>query len=101
MASCRDCVDSNFCYIAGHAPTNYKCDNWRPSVEHKARQYDNTYAHTKKQKSMTNYEKIKSMSIEELSYLLEDFSACSRCRKIGNDCFPTMDILRWLESEAT
>jgi hypothetical protein len=49
---------------------------------------------------MTNYEKIKSMSIEELSYLLESFSACSRCRRWGNDCFPVMDVLQWLESEA-
>ncbi len=48
---------------------------------------------------MTNYEKIKSMSIEELADLLESFNACTRCRHRGNDCFPVMDLLQWLESE--
>lgn len=50
--------------------------------------------------SITNYEKIKSMSIEELAFLLDGFSACSYCRKNGNNCFPSIDFEIWLKQEA-
>ncbi|MBR2300871.1 MAG: hypothetical protein IKA41_02850 [Bacteroidaceae bacterium] len=49
---------------------------------------------------MTNHEKIKQMSPEELAAFLEGFMPCNRCRKRGNDCFPSFDIEKWLESEA-
>ena len=48
---------------------------------------------------MTNYEKIKNMTIEEMADLLNDFSACSRCRKNGNSCFPVSNVEQWLQSE--
>lgn len=48
---------------------------------------------------MTNYEKIKNMTIEEMADLLNDFSACSRCRKKGNSCFPVSNVEQWLQSE--
>lgn len=47
---------------------------------------------------MTNYERIKQMSVEEMADLLDSFSVCSMCRKNGNNCFP-IDIKEWLESE--
>lgn len=40
MVSCRDCQDANFCYYPGGAPNNYSCDNWSPSNDYKACQYD-------------------------------------------------------------
>lgn len=49
----------------------------------------------------TNYERIKNMSVEELAELLNNFRACSRCPKRGNDCFPNLNIEQWLESEVT
>ena len=47
---------------------------------------------------MTNYEWIKSMSVDELAALLDSISGCSRCRKRGNSCFP-MSMDDWLERE--
>ena len=49
---------------------------------------------------MTNYERIKAMSVEEIADLLDSFMACSNCRRNGNNCFPYYDIKQWLESEA-
>ena len=49
---------------------------------------------------MTNFEKIKSMSLEELADLLDSFMACSRCMKRGNICFPYFDLEEWLKQEA-
>lgn len=49
---------------------------------------------------MTNFEKIKTMSLEELAELIDCFRACSRCKKIGNDCFPYFDTEQWLQKEA-
>jgi len=49
----------------------------------------------------TNYERIKNMSVEELAQLLNNFRACSRCPKCGNNCFPNLNIEQWLESEVT
>lgn len=49
---------------------------------------------------MTNYEHIINMSVEELAELLNNFRACSRCPKCGNNCFPNLNIEQWLESEA-
>ncbi len=45
----------------------------------------------------TNADRIRAMSDEELAYLLEDFGACSRCRRRGNDCFPVPNTLEWLK----
>jgi len=52
-----------------------------------------------KAKKMTNYEKIKAMSVEEMAELLDSFSSCGRCRRNGNNCFPTFNTQTWLESE--
>ena len=49
----------------------------------------------------TNYERIKNMSVEELAQLLNNFRACSRCPKCGNNCFPNLNIEQWVESEVT
>lgn len=49
---------------------------------------------------MTNYEKIKAMSIEEMADFLESIQSCSRCRRNGNDCFPSWNAMKWFESEA-
>lgn len=49
---------------------------------------------------MTNYERIKAMSIEEMADFLEAIYSCSHCRKMGNDCFPYWDAMKFLESEA-
>lgn len=49
---------------------------------------------------MTNYERIMKMSVEELALFLEGMQACNRCRKRGNDCFPSWDAEMWLTQEA-
>ena len=56
-----------------------------------------TYA--KDKKPMTNYDRIRNMSVEEMADLLDSFSVCSMCRKNGNNCFP-IDTKEWLEREA-
>ena len=48
-------------------------------------------------KIVTNADRIRSMSDEELAVLLDDFGACSRCRRNGNDCFPVSNTLDWLK----
>lgn len=48
---------------------------------------------------MTNAEWIRSMSNEELATFLEDYNACSRCLRRGNDCFPVANVEEWLERE--
>ena len=42
-------------------------------------------------------DKIRSMGDDELAEFLDNFSNCSRCRKYGNDCFPTRDVHNWLK----
>lgn len=49
---------------------------------------------------MTNYERIKGMSVEGMADLLDSFRQCSNCRRNGNNCFPTFRTKEWLESEA-
>ena len=46
---------------------------------------------------ITNADHIRSMTDEELAELLESLSACSRCRRYGNNCFPVWDALDWLK----
>ena len=48
----------------------------------------------------TNADRIRSMSDEELAMLLEDFSACNRCMRRGNNCFPVSNTLEWLRQPA-
>lgn len=48
---------------------------------------------------MTNYEIIKSMTVEEMADLLNDFTQCSRCIRNGNNCFPAFNIEEWLKRE--
>lgn len=48
----------------------------------------------------TNADRIRAMSDEELADLLDDFGACSRCRRRGNDCFPVPNTLGWLRQPA-
>lgn len=49
--------------------------------------------------TITNYEKIKAMSIEEMADFLESIQSCSRCRRNGNDCFLSWNVEQWLDSE--
>lgn len=49
--------------------------------------------------TMTNYEKIKAMSVEEMADFIDDCNSCSRCSRKGNNCFPTFHTKEWLESE--
>ncbi len=44
MVSCAECKDANFCYYPGGAPRDYSCDNWAPSNDYKAREYDKRYS---------------------------------------------------------
>lgn len=53
---------------------------------------------------MTNFEKIKDMSVEELAEILNESFACDRCPNaefcdctIGESCTDTW--IKWLESE--
>lgn len=48
---------------------------------------------------MTNYDRIKAMSIEEMAKLLDDFTACNHCLRRGNKCFPYYDTKKWLEQK--
>ena len=41
---------------------------------------------------MTNYEKIKNMTVEEMADLLNDFSACSRFTDYCPNCGAKMDL---------
>ena len=46
---------------------------------------------------MTNYDRIKAMSVEEMADLLDSFRQCSNCRRYGNNCFPTFRTEEWLK----
>lgn len=48
---------------------------------------------------MTNYDFIKSLTIEDMADLLDSFGACSRCRNNGNNCFPVFNTEEWLNQE--
>lgn len=50
---------------------------------------------------MTNYDRIKAMSVEEMSDLLDSFRQCSNCRRNGNNCFPTFCTEEWLKQEVS
>lgn len=49
---------------------------------------------------MTNADRIRAMSDEELADFLEGINACSNCAKRGNSCFPHWDVLEWLQQPA-
>lgn len=52
---------------------------------------------------MTNYEKIKAMSIEDLSKFLADTIYCKFCpakKNCNNNPFCRMVLIQWLESES-
>lgn len=50
---------------------------------------------------MTNYEKIKQMSVQELARLLNDDGICSCCAYQVLDCDDCLKgHIEWLESEA-
>ena len=51
-------------------------------------------------RTMTRFEKIKLMDVEEMAVFLDGLRACSRCRRLGNDCFPAFDTEEWLKGEA-
>lgn len=50
---------------------------------------------------MTNFEKIKAMSIDEMTVLLDTHGLCSDNTTIHDDCDANCDdcIKKWLESE--
>ncbi len=59
----------------------------------------------KQRQKMTNFEKIKNMSIDELADKLEESLVCDRCPIsdlcegiVGGDC--TKACMKWLKSEA-
>lgn len=48
---------------------------------------------------MSNADKIRAMSDEELEAFLNDWRSCSMCMRRGNNCFPqTVDV--WLRQPA-
>ena len=49
---------------------------------------------------MTNAQKIRAMSDEELAEFLDRIHSYSRCRRWGNDCFPHWDVEEWLQQPA-
>lgn len=51
----------------------------------------------KSQERPTNADRIRAMSDEELADILDAFSACNRCPKYGNSCFPVPNTLEWLK----
>lgn len=50
-------------------------------------------------KPVTQFDRIKAMSVEEMADLLDSFRQCSNCRRNGNNCFPTFRTEQWLEQE--
>lgn len=52
-------------------------------------------------KPVTQFDRIKAMSIEEMSDLLDSFRQCSNCRRNGNNCFPTFRTEEWLKQEVS
>lgn len=54
----------------------------------------------KQNKPITNADRVRAMSDEELEVFLDDWRACARCRSRGNNCFPqTVDV--WLRQPVT
>ena len=49
---------------------------------------------------MTNGDKIRAMTDEELEEFIESVNACNSCRRYGNLCFPSWDVAAWLKKEA-
>lgn len=52
-------------------------------------------------KPVTQFDRIKAMSVEEMADLLDSFRQCSNCRRNGNNCFPTFRTEEWLEQEVS
>lgn len=52
-------------------------------------------------KPVTQFDRIKAMSVEEMTDLLDSFRQCSNCRRNGNNCFPTFRTEEWLEQEVS
>lgn len=50
-------------------------------------------------RKMTRFEQIKQMDVGEMATFLDGMRTCSRCRRLGNDCFPAFDTEEWLKSE--
>lgn len=49
---------------------------------------------------MTNFERIKEMSVEELAYFLHSVNlSLSVIMKLGREYYTENDIIDWLESE--
>ena len=48
-------------------------------------------------KPVTQFDRIKAMSVEEMTDLIDSFRQCSNCRKNGNNCFPTFRTEEWLQ----
>ena len=50
---------------------------------------------------MTNFERIKEMSVEELAYFLHKVNlSLSAIMKLGREYYTENDIIYWLESES-
>ena len=52
---------------------------------------------------MTNYEKIKNMSIDELAEIINPFITCVGCEKQELNCWWNckLTVKKWLESEVS
>lgn len=48
----------------------------------------------------TNADRIRAMGDEELAEFLDGIHSCSRCRRMGNDCFPHWNVEKWLKKPA-
>ena len=49
---------------------------------------------------MTNADRIRSMTDEELAEFLKSINECACCRRFWISCFPRRDVMSWLKKEA-
>ena len=94
MADVKSCET---CAYIGKSENDYPCNKCTRNA-------------SDKWKPMTNADKIRSMSDEELAEFLEQFEVCSHCEYMDkerctfeNPCthgFATAMALKWLQSEA-
>lgn len=63
----------------------------------KAREINDNYIGG--QRNITNYERIKEMSVEEMAEFIDSLRYCSTCARNGNSCFLTFRTEEWLNKE--
>lgn len=81
MTSCKYIDKRGICRMKGCYATNHKC-------------FGEDLC--KCREPITNADRIRNMTDEELEVFLEDWRRCSQCHRRGNNCFPqTVDV--WLQ----